>query len=189
MAKGTIITLFILAIIASILLGINFGMKIEKQKNVQSPTPVPTKITPTKPILPSIIPTKPESTDGAKTKEETNQISYYSDKKCGFSVSFPTSYLSQKTENEKSVILTDPTNPEKMIAFVCTTAIPRPPVSSENIESIMLDGQPATIYHDRDQQGNTRDELIVKNPQNGLEIFIAGSTQIFKETIASFKFL
>jgi hypothetical protein len=207
MAKGTIITIFILSIFATLLLGINIGKRIGNPQTVisnqnpaisgqQSPLrqgyegqavisliPITTHlISPTSTLPISKIPT-------IKMQQKISKLSAYSDKKCGFSIAFPSSYISSKTENDKSVIFADQEDPKKMIAFVCDTSIPRPPVTSENIEAISLDGQPATLYHDKNSDGSERDEVIVRNKNNGLEIIIAGFGEIFQQALSSFKFL
>lgn len=191
MAKGTIFTLFILAIITSVLIGINIGKNINTKSDIDKKLSNNTILSPTlspSPI-PTLIPSRPALGSSSSDISQSNPISTYTDKKCGFTISFPTAYLSQKTNNDQSVIFTDPNDPNKVIALVCANSIPRPPVSSDNIESIKVGGEAATLYHDKDSAGNPRDEMIVKNPSTGLEIIIAGNGELFNQVINSFKFL
>ncbi|MBI4990687.1 hypothetical protein HZB96_01175 [Candidatus Gottesmanbacteria bacterium] len=97
--------------------------------------------------------------------------------------------MRQKTENAQSVIFTDPDDPNAAIATTCAESIPRPPVTSDKIEAISLGGVAATLYHDKNQDGTPRDEIIVKNPNNGLEIIIAGTGVTFQKALSSFKFV
>ena len=60
---------------------------------------------------------------------------------------------------------------------------------SENIESIIIDGQPATLYHDINSDSSPRDEVIVKHPFRDEEVIIAGYGNNFQHALASFKFV
>lgn len=178
MAKGTLFTLIFLTIIATFLLGINIGKKLSiSQPVVQIPSPTTT-------ITPSAIAT----TSGVKISKTVSR-STYTDKTCGFSFSYPGAYLRQKSVNEQSLILTDPSDPEAAIAATCADTIPKPPLSPEKIETITLDGVSATLYHDQDTNNNPRDEMIVKHPKNGKELILAGFGPTFQEALSSFRFV
>jgi len=191
MAKGTTIFIIILTSLAFLLLGINIGKRLPKfdQENSSGqaqPTPFPTNTpipSPTISFLPS------SSTTSATKKPKTKSLSTYQDKTCGFSVSYPSSFLSTKTVNNNSFILADPDNEKEAIAATCAEVIPKPPVTSDKIEAIKLDGVPATLYHDSYSDGSPRDEFIVKHPKTGIEIIIAGFGESFKQATTSFKFL
>lgn len=193
MAKGTLIILFLLAIIASLLIGINIGKKLTLSLvsnpqlttyNLQlspSPTTYNLQLTanpPTASSSPSASP-KPRKTTGTSTFQNST---------CGFQFSYPGSYLKEKTVNTESIIFTDPDDPGSMIATTCAKTIPRPPVTADKIESIMMGGAPATLFHDQDKDKTPRDEVIVKHPKNGMEIIIAGFGESFQKVIASFRF-
>ena len=75
------------------------------------------------------------------------------------------------------------------IALACAEKIPIPPVKAENIESIIVDGQPATLYHDTNSDSSPRDEVIVKHPSRDEEVIIAGYGNNFQQALASFKFV
>lgn len=179
MAKGTLIFLFFLTIFAALLFGINIGKKLVSQQSaiIITPSPSPSPV-----IIPAI-----SASPSAALKKSTS-VTTYTDDRCGFSFSYPGSFINQKTINGQSTILTDPENPKSIIAATCASSIPRPPVSSEKIESIMLGNTAATLYHDQNQDGTPRDEVIVKHPTNGMEIIIAGYGEYFQQALASFKF-
>ncbi len=186
MAKGTLIFLFILAILAAFLIGINVGKNISKQQFSNEaieqlsnqPSPSPTLI-----LTPTI------ASPSATRTPKTTGTSTFTDRTCGFSFSYPGSFLRQETENAQSIIFTDPDDPNAAIATTCTASIPRPPVSSDKIEAITLGGVGAILYHDQNKDGTPRDEVIVKNPNNDMEIIIAGYGDTFQKALTSFKFL
>lgn len=195
MAKGTTVFIFILAVLATLLLGINIGKKIKQSEifNLQNrPSPIltPTIFPPT--LSPSPSPVLLEFNDDnsiTSSQKKVKGISTYTNDTCGFSFSYPGSYMNTKTINSESKIFSDPDNPNEAIATTCAAKIPRPPVASEQIDSIVLDNQPATLYHDKNPDGSLRDEVIVKHPTRNIEIIIAGYGPTFQQTLSSFKFL
>lgn len=194
MAKGTVILFLFLGILAVLLVGINIGKKIQvsQSSNLQptaynlQPSSV-LSLSPSSTPIPAI--TIPTAITPASSKPKVKGTSVYRDKTCGLQLSFPSSFLSQKTENEQSVIFTDPDNPDDLLAIACAKSIPRPPVTADNIEIITLDKAAGMLYHDKNADGTPRDEVIIKNPNNNLEIIIAGYGETFRNALASFKFL
>ena len=176
MARGTIIVLSFLAVIAVLLFGINLGKKLNTVSNLPQPTIIQT--TQTTPTV------KEEPTNLKETA-----ISTFTDETCGYTFSYPNSYMKQKTANQKSVIYVDADNPEIYIAASCAANLPRPPVGNENKETIILDGETGTLYHDKDPNGNPRDDIFVKHPTNGMEIVIVGYGDPFNQVRSSFKFI
>lgn len=177
MAKGTIIVLSTLAVIALLLLGINIG------KRIGSPAPV------TPP--PTIVTQQPTPTTEIAQSTTANQsgTSTFTDNSCGFSFSYPSSYMKQQTANKSSVIYVDPNNPKIAVAATCAATLPRPPVSSDKQEIVTLAGVTGTLYHDTDPSGNPRDDIFVKHPTNGMEIVIAGYGETFQTIRSTFKFI
>jgi len=183
MAKGTIIFFFILTTVASLLLGINLGKKIANNQTTQQSNNL---ITPTPSLTITMTPTPIASPSAAMKKTGTTT---FTDSSCGFSFSYPGSFINQKSVNGQTTILTDPDDPLQTIAATCAATIPRPPVSSDKIEAIMLDKVAATLYHDKNSDGSARDEVIIKHPTNGMEIIIAGFGRAFQQVLSSFKFI
>ena len=85
--------------------------------------------------------------------------------------------------------MTNPDNPKESLAFACAVSIPKPPLTADKIEAITLDKQAGLYYHDKTPEGLPRDEVIVKNPNNDMEVIIAGYGETFKIAIKSFKFI
>lgn len=231
MAKGTLIFIFFLAIIATLLFGINVGKKLNLIQSQQqtSPTPRPTPslttiptiancappdecvprrecyigrwkedhlcvqtgqdivccatLTPT-PVKASITPTPLI----AKPKPKVMGSSYI-DEYCGFSFTIPAGFVRQQSQSDQAGLFVDSVNSKNLIAATCAETIPRPPLSSDKIEATILNGKAATFYHDRNPDGSLRDEVIVKHPNNNLEIIIAGYGLSFQNTLTSFRFI
>jgi hypothetical protein len=195
MAKGTAVFIILLSFIAVFLLGINLGRNTEK--SIQTSIPQPSIInyqlsaSPTYQPAPTINQNPVDISTPSGTKVQTNNgISTYTDKTCGFSFSYPGSYMKQQTVNQQSVIFTDPNDPNSGIAATCASEIPRPPLPSDKIEAIIMDKIPANLYHDQNSKdGSPRDEIIVRHPINNMEIIIAGYGQTFQKAISSFRFI
>lgn len=200
MAKGTIIFIFFLCILAALLVGINVGKKIPQQSNnlsfdkAQDKQPTTNNSQPT--LSPSPLPSNTPTPDTTTTpaspvisKPKIIGTSVYRDESCGFQLSFPSGYLSQKTENEQSIIFTNPDDPKDALIIVCAKTIPKPSVAAEKIEAVTMDKTAAILYHDLNPDGTPRDEVIIKNPEKGMEIIIAGYGKTFNTALSSFRFI
>lgn len=111
------------------------------------------------------------------------------DNSCAVTFSYPGSYIRSATSREGSQLLVQQGNPDSVIALTCMQKLPRPPVSSENIEAITVDGVAATLYHDKTQSGTGRDEIIVKHPTTGLELILAAPPDALQTILPTFRFL
>lgn len=191
MPKGTAYLFIALSAVAFFLIGFNSGRTLGvRNEHYIPPTPSPLpSATPT--MKPSPIPEPTDTTPLPTGQTQTNKqgTSTYTNKSCGFSFSYPGSYMNQKSVNNQSIILTDPNNPNLAIATTCAATLPRPNVSAENIEKITLDKVPATLYHDKDDEGNPREDVFVTHPTTGDEIIIAGFGSAFQSALSSFKFI
>lgn len=192
MAKSTLVLFFILAVIVTLLIGINIGKKLggpQLNANLQiTPTAIYISAasrppTPTREFLPQT-----ESSPSPVSKLSLAQVTY-TDNRCAFSFSYPGNFLKSLTNNDLSVIFTHPDDPNIALAATCSEKIPLPPVRTEDQETISLDGQTAILYHDKYPDGSPRDEVIVKHPANDWEIIIAGYGATFQNSLKSFKFL
>lgn len=192
MSKGTTLILLTLSVLASFLLGINVGKKLNPILNCPSPSPTPIILpsaTPTASLLPpSPLPTTATGS-AIQSSSQVQGVSVYNDATCGFSVTYPSHYVSKRSANGEGVILSDPSDGTKSLAFTCAESIPRPPVSAENIEPVLLDGVAGSIYHDKDNEGLKRDIVIVKNAAKKAEIIIVGDPAVLNQSLRTFKFL
>lgn len=171
------------------MIGINVGKKISSNQNMPSePTASgqrpATVLSPTLTLTPTITSTTSSQMKGTKS------LTTYTDKTCGFSFSFPSSFIKTQTVNQQSTIITDPNDPDQAIAVTCAEEIPKPPLPDDKIEQITLDEIPATLYHDTNaKDGSPRIEVIVKHPTKNLEIIIAGYGTLFQQAVSSFRFI
>ena len=184
MPKGTLLLFFILTVLATLLVGINIGKKINSS-NIASLSISPSTPKPSITLIPTEI--VPQIT-GAITQKTTDGHTTYTDQNCGYTFTIPGSYIKSSSANGKSIIITDPDNPQAIIAATCAQTLPRPPLSSDKIVAYTLDGESAILYHDKTPEGNPRDEVIVKHPNKNLEIIIAGYGPIYEQVLSSFKF-
>lgn len=204
MPKGTAYLFIALIGIAMLLVGINIGKNI---KSTQSTLPADGQTTKNKEqttnnnkqgitdillVSPTasqpIIPTRASSSAGSRTSTTaTNGTSTFTDGTCGFRFSYKGSYINQQTRNESTVIYTEENNLKSVIIVTCLSSIPRPPVNDK--KEITIGGVLGTLYHDKNPDGSPRDEIIVKHPTNGMEIFLAGYGLTFNDILSSFSFL
>lgn len=191
MAKGTIFLFFVLSVIAVFLVGINLGKKIGVSQSNLSINLTPAAITTSsQPPTPTVIlsPTIISTISAALTPVSSARVNF-TDKTCGVTFSYPGNFIRQETTNEKSIIFTLPDDDKISIAVACAEKIPIPPVKAEKIESIIVDGQPANLYHDTNSDNSPRDEVIVKHPDRSEEVIIAGYGPTFQNALKSFKFV
>lgn len=191
MTKEAVLIIFALSLIIVFMFGINVGKRIERGFNTP-PTPTITQIpSPTATATPSpSLSIHPSISPLLTPSSQVQGTSVYNDKTCGFSIMYPSNYLHQTSENQQGKIFFDPDDSSKSMAFTCADKIPRPPVPSEDIESVTIDGQPATIYHNaKDPSGIPSEILIIKHPVSKQEIIILGPKKVFQQALVSFKFI
>ena len=174
MPKSTLAFLIFLAVLASLLFGINIGKKLGVSQ-----------------YLAQLVPTiSPVPTTSVQKPTATPKISVYTDKYCGFSLSYPKNFIEQKSESTGSAIIANSDYPDESIITACQEEIPKPPLTPEKIEDITIDGVKTLLYHDASSKdGSPRDEVIIKHPTLNHEIIIAGFGPAFNEAVSSFKFI
>ncbi|OGG06308.1 hypothetical protein A3D05_01365 [Candidatus Gottesmanbacteria bacterium RIFCSPHIGHO2_02_FULL_40_24] len=197
MPKQTLAVILALTAVAALLIGINIGKKLGVSQYLSQTAPTPAPLSDINEIpSPTVnFPTPvTESIIDELTYEQDRDIksgsSSYTDKSCGFTLTYTGSYLEQNSQNGKSTIITNPDNPQETIITACQDEIPKPPLPPEKIENITLDGVLARLYHDTSSKdGSPRDEVIVTHPTLFHEIIIAGYGRTFNEAVTSFKFI
>lgn len=180
MPKRAIALLVFLTIIATLLVGINIGKKLNLSQGsrlagqtASSPSPF---ISPT--LTPAVATSLQEG------------ISLYRDVNCGYEFKYQGSYKQYTNDGYNSIQISDPEGSLPDLVATCQAEIPKPPLAPEKIAAIVLDGVPTNLYHDASQKdGSPRDEIIVKHPLKNLEIIIAGFGEYFNEATNSFKFI
>jgi hypothetical protein len=169
MHKNTSLFVTILAIFAALVVGVNIGKKLIPQTQA--------------PLLSTVATVNPNLSP-------TPVLLVYSNTMCGFTLKYPVTLTLIDSESGNSAILNNAQDPKLSIAIACQKEIPRPPVAETRIEMIKLPDPAgistisAKLYHDSSaKDGSPIDELIITNPKNGLDIFIAGYGETYNEII------
>lgn len=182
MAKATILLLFTLALIATLLFGINLGKKIESWQ--KSPTTIPPK---------KMKPTQKLSLTPVKTATPTASLqdkATYKNTSCGYEIVYPQTWTKLEYDDRSIALDTKEGSESSKIAIVCAAEIPKPPLVPEKIEDIVLSSVAAKLYHDASpKDGTPLDEVITKIPGKNMEIFIAGFGESLKYILSTFRFL
>ncbi len=158
MHRNTYLFVTFLAVFAALVVGVNVGRQLTSRQSPiapPSPTPIPTHV----PIS-------------------------YTNPLCGFTLDYPAS-LTMMGNTTASAILTNTEDTTQSVVITCQKDIPRPALVPENIETILIQSPggstvSAKLYHDSSaKDGTPIDELIFRNPKNGIDIFIAGIGETF----------
>jgi hypothetical protein len=173
MHRNTYILVTILAIFAALVVGVNLGRSLSSQsKKISAPTPTPTVVTIQKPTH--------------KT---------YANTLCGFTFSYPDTLTAMEDASGSAVFL-DENSSTRSVAVACQYDIPRPSLSTDQIETHLLTNVAKTasisakLYHDSSQKdGSPIDAIFFRNPKNGRDIFIAGFGEIYDQIISTIKLL
>jgi len=167
MHKNTYRFLIGLAIFAALVAGVNIGRRISGN------------------TAESTIPPTPEATPTPISLIYTNTA-------CGFTLRY-TNKLSLLESPTGSAIFSNTADPKQSVAVICQKDVPRPPIPNANIEEFEVTNESRTatvtarLYHDSTpKDGTPIDEFIMRNPKNGLDIFIAGYGETFKTLLSTF---
>ncbi|MEK7587530.1 MAG: hypothetical protein AAB457_01790 [Patescibacteria group bacterium] len=173
MHRNTYLLVSILAVFAALLIGINLGKRffaspVAPSANRPSIQPTPTPL----PI----------------------QLVSYSNETCGFSFTYPDTFTKMDNASGSAFLINQASN--ESITVTCQKNIPRKALPQELIETVVLTDTSrsasisATLYHDTAPiDGTPLDVLIFRNPKNGLDIFLAGTGETFKNIIKTITLL
>ena len=174
MYRNTYLLVIVLAIIATLVVGINIG----KRSTI---TAVPDNTSQLTAL--SLPPQAPEST--------TN---LYTDTICGFSVEYPKAYKVME-DASGSAVLNNAANSDKPIALTCESTIPNPRLTPDKIEPFTVTSPTgatiaAKLYHNTsDKDGTKLDAVIFRNSGKNMDVFIAGYGDVFNALIKTIKLL
>lgn len=173
MHRNTFLLVSLLAVFAALVVGVNFGKRIGPRGDNQAQqisVPVNPSPQPTPSIALSI------------SQRYTNQY-------CGVSFDYPSTL--QKVEGaSNSAVFAHTQIPSESVLFTCQKDIPKPPLTGDRIESLTISSVSAKLYHDSSEKDGVKvDKLIVRNPYNGFDIFLAGTGKAFTQIISSITFL
>ncbi len=183
MHRNTYAVLFLLAVVAALILGVNIGKRMGPR--IATPaiaTPTPAMINPTEPIP------EPEPS-GTATPYPTYRLIPYANSACGITLSYPdTVSASESATAIPGVMFTDKRNPDDLIVLTCQKDIPRPPIPENQTEKFTLGSTSGVLYHDSSAKDGTRtDALILTHPRTNLDIFVGGYGPAFDAIIKSLR--
>lgn len=125
----------------------------------------------------------PIQTTPTTTQSPTPTVLQYSG--CGIMLQYPTT-LTLMDSASGSALLVDKTNTDQSVVVTCQKDIPRPALTTDNIETFVIASVSAKLYHDASaKDGTPIDELIFSHPKTGLDVFVAGYGETFNSVIAS----
>lgn len=170
MHKNTLLLVSLLAVFAALLVGFNLGKKFS-------------------PPSPAVFPTITQQSIPAASPSASLQL--YTSTACGFSLEHPRT-LTKFDSASGSAVLTDPNNAGDTIVITCQKNIPRSPLPPEKIETVGVWNAnrsasiSAKLYHDTSaKDGKPVDVLIFRHPKTGLDVFLAGTGESFREVIST----
>lgn len=173
MHRNTFLLVAVLAVFAALVIGVNFGKRMGSNGDTQVQR-VPVSISPSPQSIPSTAPSSNE---------------HYTNQYCGVTFEYP-STLKIVEGASNSAVFANTENPSESVLFTCQKDIPKPPLTLDNIESLTISSISAKLYHDVSEKDGVKvDKLIVRNPYNGFDIFLAGTGNAFTQIISSINFL
>lgn len=150
-----------LAVIAALVIGVNIGRKFQTSevRSLASPTP-------------SLSPTKQQEASFSATK--TYRSTY-----CNVAFDYPGTYTLLDSASG-SAAFTGPAADDGIL-LTCRKDIPRPSISAQNIEDIRIGSVSAKLYN--------KQTLIFRHPKIKLDVFLAGTGEVFQKIISSLTLL
>lgn len=175
--RNTYLFISILAVIAALMIGINIGRQFPVSDAGISPLPSP--VTPTIQMVESV------------TKNYRNNF-------CKVAFDYPGTFTIFENASG-SAAFTQPqrrgagftgSTTDDGIILTCQKDIPRPGVSSQSMETVRIGSVAATLYHTQTaSDGASIDSLIFRHPMTKLDVFLAGTGEVFRKLISSITLL
>ncbi len=183
--RNTFIVFLALAIIATLLLGINIGRKITSLSSAQPTVLSQTAATAT-PIA-TAQPTASANASPSATLGPEVKLQPYRNAGCGYSVDYPASWQFEEFDIF-GTNLVNSANPSEKITIVCASDL-QPPTDSSPTREILLSAVPAVYFADQKAADNTvADAVFAPIPDTDKTIVIAGKGTVFNTALASFQF-
>jgi hypothetical protein len=177
MHRNTFVFVIFLAVLSAVIAGINISNRMHPPEII----PIPTPISQSNDASPTIPTEDSSTTEPANGKK---QMRTYTNDYCGVSLSYDPSILKSNEEASDSATFTNVTNPDDTILLACATEIPRPPLTQENIETVLVASLSADLYHDSSAKDGTKiDAVIFTHPKNSRDILIAGYGKMYEELL------
>lgn len=169
MYRNTYLLVSSLAVFAALLIGVNIGRRFQAAESGSA--------------SPSSFPETKQSvgTSNAVTKSYVNAF-------CKIGFDYPETLT--VLENASGSAAFSGKNADEGILLTCQKNIPLPNVSLDAIEPIKVGSVAANLYHIQTaSDGATMDSLIFRHPTTNLDVFLAGSGEVFRKLISSITLL
>lgn len=165
MHRNTYLLVSVLAVIAALVIGVNIGRNVNQSDTIQ--------IQKSKSSVPNVT-LLPEAT--------TSAVKSYRNAFCKVAFDYPASFTFLESASG-SAAFTGPATDDGIL-LTCQKDIPRPAITEENIEDIRIGSIAAKLYHAQSgKDGSPIDSLIFRHPATRLDVFLAGSGEIFQNLL------
>lgn len=162
MHRNTYLLVSVLAIIAALVIGVNIGRQVKTPETIQpqsSPSLRPTVIV-------------------ASAKPYRNSF-------CKVAFDYPINFTLLESASG-SAAFTGPATGDGIL-LTCQKDIPRPAITQENISDIRIGSVSAKLYRAQSEKdGTSIDSLIFRHPGIKLDVFLAGTGQVFQDILSTF---
>ncbi|MEK9143375.1 MAG: hypothetical protein AAB481_01975 [Patescibacteria group bacterium] len=159
MHRNTYLFVSVLAVFTALVIGVNIGRQV-----VLSPSPTPTPIV-----------TPPQAATISAVKPYRNSF-------CKVAFDYPDSFTFLESASG-SAVFSGPAAGDVLLV-TCQKEIPRPAITQENIEDIRIGTVAAKLYHTQSEKDGTLiDSFIFQHPGTKLDVFLAGTGEIFQKLL------
>lgn len=165
MHRNTYLLVSVLAVIAALVIGVNIGRQIKTQDTLQ-----------------------PQSLPSPSPKIIVASVKPYLNSFCKVTFTYPAT-LTVLENASGSAAFTGPAAGDGIL-LTCQKEIPRPAITQENVEELRIGSVAAKLYHTQsDKDGTPIDSLIFRHPGTKLDVFLAGSGEIFQNLLKTLTIL
>lgn len=165
MHRNTFLLVITLSVVAALLVGVNIGRRLPSTQSTDS---ISLTTTPSSAAQPDATPI---------TKSYQNRF-------CRVAFDYPSDLI--LLENASGSAVLTGKKAEDGIILTCQKQIPRPDGSGGKAEQILIGSVSATLYHDQvASEGAVIDSVIFRHPGTKLDVFLAGTGEVFRKLIAS----
>ncbi len=171
MHRNTFLLMSLLAIFAALIVGVNIGR--------QFPLSAPTQTQPSS--TPTLRPALPAQTTTSATKPYRNTF-------CKVAFDYPGTLTLLESASGSAAFTSS--SAKDGILLTCQKDIPRPAISQENSEDIRIGSVTAKLYHSQSaSDGASIDTLIFRHPATKLDVFLAGTGEVFQNLLKTLAIL
>ncbi|MBI4066290.1 hypothetical protein HY411_01095 [Candidatus Gottesmanbacteria bacterium] len=160
-----------LAVLVALVVGVNIGRQFNASQGAQTPLSSTT----------TLLPAQPAEASSSAVKPYRNAF-------CNVAFDYPGNFTVLENASG-SAAFTGP-SADDGILLTCQKDIPRPAITQENIEDIRIGSVAAKLYHTQSaSDGAAIDSLIFRHPGTKLDVFLAGTGELFRRLITTLTIL